>query len=466
VDPAEREIHLVHLGIGAFHRAHQASYTERCGEWGICGITERSQDVMRQLGPQGGLYTLTQRSGSAASFAVIGAVREVMFARHDPLAVVARIADPRVHTVTITVTEKGYRFDPVTGGLDNSDPEIAADIAGRPPLTVVGQIAASIATRAAAGAPPLTVVACDNIPANGALLSRLVSDFLLRSTHPDGAVEWLADNVSFPSTMVDRIVPAPTEGDRKWITANLGFRDEGAVVAEPFTQWVIEDAFAGERPGWERAGATLTSDVGPFDQLKLRMLNGTHSALAYLGGLAGHLTIAEAVADPALAGYANRLMTQDIEPSLAPPEGADISRYGETVLERFANTAVRHTVRQVATDGSRKLPLRLLGTIRDRRAAGGEPVLAALAVAAWMRHVLSGRDDFGRPFEPDDPLLPAIRARIHADTALSSATNELLAISSIFGELGEDAWMRRTLAGHLADLTAHGAIEVVRGVLK
>ncbi|HVT66452.1 MAG TPA: mannitol dehydrogenase family protein [Trebonia sp.] len=465
MDPAEREIHLVHLGIGAFHRAHQAYYTERCGEWGICGVTERSEDVRRQLGPQDGLYTLTQRSSSAASVVVIGAVREVLFARHDPLAVVARIADPRVHTVTVTVTEKGYRYDPVSGRLHAGDAEIAADLAGRPPLTVVGQIAAGIASRAAAGAPPLTVISCDNIPANGALLSGLVSDFLLRA-HPGGAAEWLAGNVSFPSTMVDRIVPATTDADRERVAAELGLRDEGAVVAEPFTEWVIEDAFAGERPAWERAGATLTSDVGPYEQLKLRMLNGTHSALAYLGGLAGHLTIAEAVADPGLSAYARQLMSQDIEPSLTPPNEVDLGQYREIVLGRFANTAVRHSVRQVAIDGSHKLPLRLLGTIRDRRAAGGQPVLAALAVAAWMRHVLSGRDELGRPFRPDDPMLPTIRARIPMGSTASTAVDGLLAISAIFGELGDDAWLRRTLAEQLADLTVHRTRDVIRSLLR
>jgi fructuronate reductase len=461
-------VRLVHLGIGAFHRAHQAAYTERCGDWGICGVTERSANVLRQLGPQDGLYTLTERANSAASVSVVGAVREIINAGDDPLAVVARIADPDVRVVTVTVSEKGYRYDPSSGLLQADDPEITADLAGRPPRTVVGQIAIGIAARAASGGPPLTVVCCDNIPANGRLLSRLVRDFLDRGNYPSSSLDWLAGNLAFPSTMVDRIVPATTVADKEWVAAEIGLEDQGAVVTEPFTQWVIEDSFTGGRPAWELAGAVIAEEVGPYERLKLRMLNGTHSALAYLGGLAGYQTIAEAVADLDLALYARRLMSEDIAPSLAPPQGIDLAQYQDSVLERFANTALRHTVRQVSTDGSKKMPLRVLGTIRDRRAVGAEPLLAALAIAAWIWHVVAGRDDLGRPFQPDDPMLTVIRARVPAaaDTAPAAAVDGLLAIRAIFGDLGDDTWLRPTLTQLVHALAAHGALDVIRTILK
>jgi fructuronate reductase len=398
IDPRQRRVRIVHLGIGAFHRAHQAYYTEESGDWGSCGVTQRSPRVAQQLAPQDCLYTLLVRDSEDASPQVIGAVREVLYGGGDPAAVAARIADPEVSIVSLTVSEKGYRYDPATRRLRLTDEEIAADLAGRPPRTVIGQLTAGLAARAAAGAAPVTVVCCDNLPANGPMVRGLVLDYAhaWAARHPGGVrpgalPDWIGAQVAFPATMVDRIAPATTDADLADVAALLGVRDLAAVVAEPFTQWVIEDSFAGPRPAWERAGAQLVTDVEPYEKVKLRMLNGTHSAVAYLGGLAGHEFIAGAVADDVLAGYAYRLMTTDIAPTLTAPPDMDLGEYAALVLRRFGNTALRYRCAQVAMDGSQKLPYRLRHTIADRLAAGG-----SRAGDAGLRRLDAARLDAAR----------------------------------------------------------------------
>jgi fructuronate reductase len=467
IDPRRRPVRMVHLGIGAFHRAHQAWYTEACGDWGSCGVTQRSPRVAEQLVPQDQLYTLLVRDGEAARPQVIGAVREVCFAGADPGAVTSRIARPGVSIVSLTVTEKGYRHDPATGRLRLADPEVAADLAGRPPQTVIGQLTAGLAARAAAGAGPLTVLCCDNLPANGPTVRGFVLDYAqaYAAQHPAaaGLPDWIDTQAAFPATMVDRIVPATTEADRADAAALLGMQDLAAVVAEPFTQWVIEDRFAAPRPAWEKAGAELVADVAPYETVKLRLLNGAHSALAYLGGLAGHEFIVEARRDEVLAAAAHRLMIEDAAPTVQAPAGMEPDGYAGQVLRRFGNTALRHRCAQVAMDGSQKLPQRLLGTVADRLAAGGTPVWAGLAVAAWMRHVWAGRADDGRPFPVDDPLAGLFRARLAAAGAGDGAdqagrvTGALLGIREVFGDLAGSAALRELLTGHLTRLARDGA---------
>jgi fructuronate reductase len=474
IDPRQRRVRIVHLGIGAFHRAHQAMYTEECGDWGGCGISQRSPRVAGELAPQDCLYTLLVRDGPRSWPRVIGAVREVLYAAADPGAVAARIADPDVSVVSLTVTEKGYRHDPASGRLRRGDPEIAADLAGRPPRTMIGQLTAGLAARSAARAGPVTVLCCDNLPANGPTVRGLVLAYAkgYAAQHADAASlpDWIAARVAFPATMVDRIVPSATDADRADVAALLGVRDLGAVVAEPFTQWVIEDSFAGPRPAWEKAGAQLVTDVAPYEKVKLRMLNGAHSALAYLGGLAGHEFIADALADDVLAACAYQLMACDAAPTLQAPPGMELGDYARQVVKRFGNTALRHRCAQVAMDGSQKLPQRLLGTIADRFGAGRTPVWAALAVAAWMRHVWTGRTDDGRPFGADDPMAGLFRSRLaeagvaatggDAGTAVGQArrvVTALLGIREIFGELADSAAFRELLTEHLARLARDGA---------
>ncbi|MER7245410.1 mannitol dehydrogenase family protein [Kribbella sp. NPDC000426] len=444
VDPRSLSVGIVHLGLGAFHRAHQAVVTEQAavatGEtrWGIAGVSQRSATVRDQLAPQDGLYSVLERGLGDPTVQVIGSIRDVLTAPEDPDAVVARIADPAVAVVTLTVTEKGYR---ATGtGLDLDDPEIRADLTGRPPRTVVGQLAAGIARRA----EPLTIVSCDNLVANGPFLRKLVTDYF----DALGKIPETFEATRFPASMVDRIVPATTEDDRAEAARLLGVRDEAVVVAEPFLQWVIENDFAGDRPAWERGGAVLTADVAPWEQAKLRMLNATHSMLAYLGALRGYETIAEAVRDEELSRLSRALMTDDVVPTLTPPDGLDLTAYGASVLERFANPALKHRTRQVAMDGSVKLPVRMLGTVRDRLAAGAEPRTISLAVAAWMVYVL-------RTPDLDDPQAARLKTAVAGTSDPAKLVDALLAVDSVFTpDLRDSAVFRDLLVEHVSSLLA------------
>ncbi|MFD7158597.1 mannitol dehydrogenase family protein [Kribbella sp. NPDC059898] len=442
VDPTAVSVGIVHLGIGAFHRAHQAVVTERAavatGEtrWGITGVSQRSTMVRDQLAPQDGLYSVLERGLGDPSIQVIGSIRDVLTAPEDPEAVVARMADPAVSVVTLTVTEKGYRA--AGDGLDLDDPEIQADLAGRPPLTVVGQLAAALARRD----EPLTILSCDNLVANGPFLRKLVADYF----DALGKVPPAFEASRFPASMVDRIVPATTDADRDEAARMLGVRDEAVVVAEPFLQWVIENDFAGPRPAWERGGAVLTADVAPWEQAKLRMLNATHSMLAYLGALRGYETIAEAVRDEELGGLARQLMTDDVIPTLTPPDGLDLPAYGATVLERFENPALKHRTRQVAMDGSVKLPVRMLGTVRDRLTAGAEPRTISLAVAAWMVYLL-------RTPDLDDPQAPRLQSTVAGLTDPTKLVDALLSVETIFTpDLRDSTLFRDLLITHTTAL--------------
>ncbi len=443
VDPRSLSVGVVHLGLGAFHRAHQAVITERAAaltgdtRWGISGVSQRSATVRQQLAPQDGLYAVLERGAGDPTVQVIGSIREVLTAPEDPEAVVARIADPSVSVVTLTVTEKGYRAK--NGALDLDDPEIQADVAGRPPRTVVGQLAAALARRN----EPLTIVSCDNLVANGPFLRRLVAEYF----EALGKVPEVFEASRFPASMVDRIVPATTDADRDDAARLLGVRDEAVVVAEPFLQWVIEDDFAGARPAWEQGGAVLTGDVAPWEQAKLRILNATHSMLAYLGALRGYETIAEAVRDEELAALAHTLITDDVIPTLTPPDGLDLPSYGATVLERFANPALKHRTTQVAMDGSVKLPVRLLGTVEDRLAAGAEPTTLALAVAAWMVYAKTAPT-------LDDPQAPLLTQALATATTPTAIVDALLPINTIFPPtLATSTPFRALLITHVTTLT-------------
>ncbi|GAA4967081.1 mannitol dehydrogenase family protein [Kineococcus glutinatus] len=441
--PQDTGVGIVHLGIGAFHRAHQAVLTEEAmaaagdASWGICGVTQRSTAVLDQLGPQGGLYSVLVRSAGGTDVRVRGPVRELLCARDDPAAVPARLADPRVRVVTLTVTEKGYRHDPATRRLRTDDEEVRADAAGRPPRTVVGQLARGLQARCAGDAGPVAVLCCDNLPANGEVLAGLVADFcdLLPAAEGERLRSWIAANATFPSSMVDRIVPATTDTDRAEAARLLGVEDHGAVVTEPFRQWVVEDSFAGGRPAWEHVpGVVLTGDVEPYEAMKLRMLNGAHSAIAYLGGLAGFAHVADAVADDDLAGFVRRFWAEEVVPTLDVPGGFDVTAYQHDLLERFANPALRHRTAQIAMDGSQKLPQRLLATARDRLAAGGQPRLTALAIAGWARYVTAGTAEDGTPLAVDDPLAAELARAGGGAGGGRAATEALLGVRAVFGD--------------------------------
>jgi len=386
---------IVHFGIGAFHRAHQAWYADLAMEagdrdWAIVGVSLRSGGVADQLNPQDGLYTLTECSGEGRRTRLIGAVRKVLLAPEDPEAVIALVAAPATQTLSFTITEKGYCRTP-SGDLD---PQAADD------HSVYHYLQGGLARRRAAGLAGLTLMSCDNLAANGRRLARLV-DQHLRRTAPDLA-DWVQAACTFPSTMVDRIVPATTADDRLAVAAAAGLMDEGAVLTEPFSQWVIEDDFAGPRPRWEAVGVTLVADVDPYERAKLRMLNGAHSFLAYAGLLKGHAHVHEAMGDPELAAAVRTLMLDEAAPTLSPAPGQDLAAYADALIARFANPALNHRLIQIAMDGSQKIPQRWLETLAEAREAGRPCPTLLRGLGAWLRHVRGdNRANWG---EVSDPL--------------------------------------------------------------
>ncbi|WP_084105773.1 mannitol dehydrogenase family protein [Demequina sp. NBRC 110056] len=468
---------IVHLGIGAFHRAHQAVYTERAAahagdeRWGILGVTQRSATVREQLRPQGGLYGVLELSEGATALDLIGSVRDVAFPGEETARVLSTVAAPTTHIVSLTVTEKGYRRAD-GGGPNLADPALAydldvlaAEIDGRPSddnepsRSASGLLLRGLARRHRAGGTPLTVLVCDNLMDNGPTVERLVHRILEVSPAAGATslLDWIRTSVTFPATMVDRIVPATADAHRRVAESVLGATDAGLVVAEPFTQWVIEDRFAGPRPAWEAAGATLTDHVAPYEHVKLRILNGTHSALAYGGALRGYATIAEAVADPELNDFARALIDEDAIPSLADTGDIDLEEYRESVLERFANGAIGHTTVQIAMDGSQKLPIRMLATARDRLGSGHTPFAIARAVASWMLYVHATSEGTlevaGRTVELDDPA--ADRLALAARGPLDGLAARMLDQSGVFPEdLAENLVWRAAVGAAVRDLRA------------
>ena len=435
-DRSELKTGIVHLGIGAFARAHLANYTDDVlatdfGPWGICGVSMRKPDVVERLRPQHGLYSIGFRAADGPSYQVIGALNALAILPGGERDIIARMAAPETRIVSLTVTEKGYCHDPATGELDVDHPDIVHDLANPgAPRSAVGVIVAALNARRLVHTPPFTLMSLDNLPANGRVLRKLVLTFA--DMKDPLLAEWIDEHGAFPSTMVDRIVPATTAEDIAAASAALGVEDRGAVVAESFRQWVIEDKFVSGRPAWERTGAQVTNDVAPFEFMKLRMLNGAHSSLAYLGYLSGHETVAEASNDAVLATFLEGLW-REVIPTVPAPSNVDLATYARALLERFRNPAIRHRTWQIAMDGSQKLPQRLLGTIRDRLKGGAPIAHLATGVAAWMRYVM-GVDEKGQPFEVRDPLADKLRAAADGawrDAAKLSAA--LMSFDSVFG---------------------------------
>jgi len=409
------------------------------------------------------LYTLALRSGVDPSTRIIGSVLDVLDANTRRDSLIGTMADPRIRIVSLTVTEKGYCHNPATGMLDEAHPDIVHDLANPAvPVSAPGLIVRALELRKAAGVPPFTVLSCDNLPANGETTKRIVSQFAaLRGKE---LADHVRREVAFPSTMVDRIVPATTEDDRNFIFAATGWWDAWPIVTEPFTQWVIEDNFPLGRPALEKVGAQFVSDVTAYETMKLRMLNGSHSTIAYLGYLAGYEYVNEVIAEPAFHTLIHDLMTQEVISTL-PPNIGDPKIYRDALLERFANPALKHRTWQIAMDGSQKLPQRLLGTISDRLAAGLPINRLALGVAAWIRYVM-GRDEQGGEIEVKDPL--AVQLRAIADSAGNDPgklVDEMLGVREVFGDnLPADDMFRRLLTEHLASLLEHKVLLTTRKI--
>jgi fructuronate reductase len=464
-DPRSTGQGIVHLGIGAFHRAHQAVYVDDClsadPRWGILGASLRNGETAQALNPQDGLYSIAISGTQGVHRRVIGAVRSVLLYGGDARPLLTAMAGEDTRIVSLTVTEKGYAHVPATGDLNEADAAIQADLANpRNPRSAIGLVSEALRLRRSAGLKPFTVLCCDNLPSNGPTVRRIVLHYA--ALVDADLARWIADEARFPATMVDRIVPATTDEDRSAAASALGLVDAWPVATEPFSQWVIEDFFTLDRPAFETAGAQMTRDVAPFEHMKLRMLNGSHSTLAYLGFLAGHETVADAIADAPFNALVHGLMTEEVMPVLAMPDGVDVAGYRDALLARFANPGLRHRTWQIAMDGTQKLPQRLLGTIRERLKRGQPINRLALGVAGWMRYVM-GKDEAGQPIDIRDPqaaVLAGIAATHGHD--VDSYASALFRLESVFGQdLPNDPEFTGPVTGHLRRLLTEGARRAV-----
>lgn len=466
-DRPTTSVGIVHLGLGAFQRAHQAVFVDDClnaGEtgWGIVGASLRSADTRDALQPQDGLFTLSVVDGSGEKLRVIGSILSALVAPENPAALLDALTDPGVKIVTLTVTEKAYLRD-ASGALDGRHPDIVWDLANpASPKTVHGFLIEAIARRRAAGTAPFTVLSCDNLPANGVTLKRLLVAFAkLRDPELGGFVE---KDIAFPSSMVDRIVPATTDEDRRRISDKLGATDVWPVTTEPFLQWVIEDDFPSGRPDWERFGVEMVKDVAPFEDMKLRLLNGSHSSIAYLGLLMDKATVSEAFAEPLIRKFVSRLWGEAI-PSLPEGVGLKPEAYTGELTKRYDNPALKHRTAQIANDGSQKLPQRIVATALERVGAGGSARHLMMAPAAWIAacEARGGTLPSGHFTDPLDGAMTGI---------FSKGMNAADTVKAVFdaGGFAAGSKHRQELmdlaAEHLDSLRRNGAAATLTELLK
>ncbi|WP_159622761.1 mannitol dehydrogenase family protein [Ruania rhizosphaerae] len=438
-DRSELRVGIVHIGVGGFHRAHQAMYLDRlmgegkAHDWAICGLgllpgDARMRDAL--LG-QDGLYALVVKHADGHNEArVIGSIVDYVFAPDDPEAALERLTDPAVRIVSLTVTEGGYNVHPVTGEFDLTNAAVRADLAPEAtPSTSFGYVVEALRRRRENGTAPFTVMSCDNIQGNGEVAHRMFSAFA-RAKDAELA-DWIESHVPFPNSMVDRITPVTTDADRTLVADELGIGDAWPVVTEPFTQWVLEDRFAAGRPSYEDAGVQVVEDVEPYELMKLRLLNASHQALAYVGYLSGYRLVHEVCQDELFARFLRAYMDTEATPTLRPVPGVDLDDYKSTLIERFSNPGVRDTVARLCAESSDRIPTWLVPVIRDNLASGGEIRLSAAVVASWARYA-EGVDEQGEPIEIVDRLAD----RVHA-AALRRSEDDVafLRDRDLFGDL-------------------------------
>ncbi|MGH3350311.1 MAG: mannitol dehydrogenase family protein [Nocardioides sp.] len=451
---------IVHLGVGGFHRAHQARYVDDLlasgvRDWGIVGVGLLPQDVrMRDaLAAQDHLYTLVERApDGGVSGRVIGSILDYLFAPDAPSEVLSLLTDPQIRIVSLTITEGGYHVNQATGGFDASDPAIQADLQpGAAPSTAFGYVVEALARRRAAGAAPFTVMSCDNIAGNGEVARQMIVAFANLRDPELGA--WIESEVAFPSSMVDRITPATTDDDLEEIGWRFGFEDAWPVVCEPFTQWVLEDRFPQGRPPFERAGVQMVSDVEPYELMKLRLLNASHQALCYLGYLSGYRYAHEVCADPLFVDFLLGYMSQEGTPTLPQVPGVDLPGYRRELVERFANPYIRDTLARLCAESSDRIPKWLVPVITSQIAAGGSVRRSALVVAAWARYA-EGVDEQGAPIDIVDRRRAEVMGRAIAQREDPLA---FLRDRDLFGDLVDSPEFTEPYAEALASLHAVGA---------
>jgi len=452
---------IVHVGVGGFHRAHQAMYHDQLMnqgaalDWGICGVGVLPGDLgMKQaLDAQDGLYTLVLKHNDGTwEPRVIGSIVEYLFAPDDPEAVIEKMAAPSTRIVSLTITEGGYNISDTTGEFEKDNPDVACDLEpGAVPRTVFGLVTEALRRRWKRGLTPFTIMSCDNLPGNGQL-SKTVFTAFARLRDPDLA-SWVERETRFPDSMIDRITPATTDADRAEIRDRFGIDDQWPVVCEPFTQWVLQDTFAAGRPAYERAGVQVVGDVQPYELMKLRLLNGSHQAMAYFGYLAGHRLVHEAAQDPLFRAFLLGYMDQEATPTLDPVPGVDLANYKHTLIERLANPEIRDTIARLCAESSDRIPKFLLPVIRAQLATRGEIRRSAAVVASWTRYA-EGTDERGEPIEVVDRLAGRLTraARRQREDPLA-----FIADREVFGDLSDDQRFVAAYAPALASLHRRGA---------
>lgn len=403
---------IIHIGIGAFHRGHQAVFTDDAitnsgGDWRIIGVSLRSLAVKEQLNPQNGLFTLIEKIAGKSNARVVGAIKEVIAASEEPEKLSEALADPNIKIVTMTVTEKGYHYDQSTQSIDWHSADVQHDLVyPEKPKSMPGHLVKACRQRMESKyshSSKLTVISCDNLPENGTILESVVLSLAYRVNKT--LASWIQNNVSFCSSMVDRIVPKVTQADRQELKQQYDYEDQGLIVTEPFKQWVIEDNFCTERPDWESAGVLFVRQVSDYEKLKLRTLNGSHSALAYMGVLLGHKWIHQAVVDPLLARVIKRLMRKETGPTIPKFANINLADYQQQIIQRFENSDIAYATQQVASDGSQKLQQRILQAMNELYDAKQEQNTVCLmaTLVCWLRY-LKGCDESGSTYTINDPI--------------------------------------------------------------
>jgi mannitol 2-dehydrogenase len=460
-DRSQVKVGIVHFGVGGFHRAHQAMYIDQLMEqgqaldWGICGVGVMPFDLKMKeaMEAQDCLYTLVEKApeGSWAP-RIIGSIVQYLYAPDDPDAVIEKMADPTTRIVSLTVTEGGYNFHPVTGEFDDTNPAVQADLVpGAVPGTTFGLVTEALVRRRSRGIEPFTVMSCDNIQGNGHVAQEVFTAFARLRDSELG--EWVAGNVRFPNSMVDRITPVTTDQDRAQISERFGVEDAWPVVCEPFTQWALEDNFSAGRPPLEVVGVQVVADVQPYELMKLRLLNASHQALCYFGYLAGYRLVHEVAQDPLFASFLLDYMNLEATPTLAPLPGIDLDVYKQQLIERFSNAAVRDTVARLCAESSDRIPKWLLPVIRENLDAGRDVTLSAAVVASWARYA-EGVDEQGEPITVVDRLADTLQ-----QIAAQQRENRLAFVENreLFGDLATEPAFTEPYLNALNSLHRGGA---------
>jgi mannitol 2-dehydrogenase len=431
---------IVHIGVGGFHRSHQAYYTDallsdsEASDWGICGVGLRDAD--RKIGDilkaQDYLYTLiVKHPQGTVETCIIGSLIDFMLACDDPGAVIDRMASADTKIVSLTITEGGYNFNPATGEFDFDNPDVRHDLEHpSSPKTVFGYLTAALKKRRALGLPAVTIQSCDNIQHNGDMTRKM----LLAFAHKQDAdlARWIESDVSFPNAMVDRITPVTTPEDIAYLRSAMGLEDQWPVTCEPFTQWVIEDNFSNGRPAWEKVGAQFVPDVTPYEKMKIRLLNAGHSVLGMLGSIHGHKTIDGCMADPLFAAYVRRFMDVEATPVLDPVEGVELEAYKDSLIERFGNPNIKDSVARICLESSAKLPKFLIPTITENLALGGSIRYATLVIAAWCFYSDKGVDQHGERLD----IVDVLKDELHqAAQGTADDTLSFLKLEPVFGNI-------------------------------